>query len=32
MDDYVYSISGSTVKVNALGSLATDLAAIPIAN
>ena len=32
MDDYVYSISGSTVKVNALGSLATDLATIPIAN
>jgi hypothetical protein len=32
MDDYVYSISGSTVKVNALGSLATDLASIPIAN
>jgi hypothetical protein len=30
MDDYVYSISGSTVKVNALGNLATDLVTIPI--
>ena len=32
MDDYVYSISRSAVKVNALGNLATDLVTIPIAN
>ena len=32
MDDFVYSISGTTLKVNALGSLATDLVTLPIAN
>jgi hypothetical protein len=32
MDDYVYSISGTTLKVNALGNLATDLVTLPIAN
>jgi Beta propeller domain len=32
MDDYVFSISGSSVKANALGNLATDLVTIPIAN
>jgi len=32
MDDYVYSISGTLVKANALPSLATDLATIPIAD
>ncbi len=30
MDDYVYSISSSLVKANALGDLATDVATIPI--
>ena len=30
MDDYVFSISGTTVKANALGNLAQDLVSIPI--
>ena len=30
MDDYVDSISGSTVKANALGALATGIVTIPI--
>ncbi len=32
MDDYVFSISGTTVKANALSALATDLVTIPIAD
>ena len=30
MDDYVFSISSSRIKVNALGSLATDVKVLPI--
>jgi hypothetical protein len=32
MDDYVYSITGSTVKANALSNLSADLATLSIAN
>jgi uncharacterized secreted protein with C-terminal beta-propeller domain len=32
MDDYVYSISGSTVKANKLSNLAADVANLPITN
>lgn len=32
MDDYVFSISGSTVKASALSNLAVDLASVSIAN